>query len=245
MNSLFSLLEKFSQRFGLEVEASTATPHRWHNGSEEEKWARKRLSAICDLYTECYHFRQAPLPGFEFLKQEPVSLSRFEKLVVKDDRNLFDQARSEALTYLLKRHNAPLGNLALFFECRIRDQKGVAHPMIFCYRLQGTDEPNLPNTVVLSLYPTERYKRNAMSGIYIVDIIENKLIRSFGSNHLIKSELVVFPLLQKGYIMKEVADMLGLDYDTVKRYHRNVQLKLGCENDIQTRNVLGILGLLA
>lgn len=43
--------------------------------------------------------------------------------------------------------------------------------------------------------------------------------------------------------MKEVADVLGLDYETVKRYHWNVQLKLGCDNDIQTRNVLGILVL--
>jgi len=244
MNSLFPLLEKFSQRFGLEEEASTATSYWWHNELEEEEQAYKQLFAVCDLYNKCYHFRLASLPEFKFLKQEPISLEDFEQLVDVDDRSHFEQARSKAMTYLLSRHNVQLGNLSLIFECRIRDRMGVAHPMLFCYRLHSTIDPNQPNTLVLSLIPIKYKKTNALSDIYIVDIIERKLVRLFGSNHLIKSERMDFPLLQQGDVMKEVADMLGLDYETVKRCHRNVQLKLGCENDEQATDILHFMGLI-
>jgi DNA-binding NarL/FixJ family response regulator len=63
-------------------------------------------------------------------------------------------------------------------------------------------------------------------------------------SNLTKRELEVLTLVSKGYSSKEIAEMLGLSYYTVKEYISNIYKKLAVNNRMQAVNEATLQGII-
>lgn len=201
--------------------------------------------ALCNLEQGYYHFEQVHLPEFDFLLREPITLHRFEQLVCSDDRWQLKAAKN----LLLRHHDmvdpTKVDCYALVFECRICDQKGGYHNMVFKYQITGTLRPDQQPALVLILFAVDRPAPcPPPEAIYIVDTIRKEIVASEGKDVLDEKELMLVQHINRGLQLTEFYPNLSRSYSSAKRYHSSIFDKLGLKSDVVICATLNFMELL-
>jgi NarL family two-component system response regulator LiaR len=100
------------------------------------------------------------------------------------------------------------------------------------YILKGSSSDEIQNAI------TELYNGGAPMSPYIAKRVITLLHQQVAPNNygLSERELDVISLLSKGLLYKEISDMLGISFNTVKNHCKNIYKKLHVQNRVEALN---------
>lgn len=81
------------------------------------------------------------------------------------------------------------------------------------------------------IFAGERYLSNSVSSLLISQVLQQVKIEELPHTRLSRREMEIFRLLARGYMLKLIADNLGLSIKTVSTYKTRLKTKMGFKDN--------------
>lgn len=191
-----------------------------------------------------YLFGRNLLSSFDHLSGKALSHEQFKNLIHKDDMIHFEEAILVGMQKIGQLLSEKQHQLALAFECRMRDNRNEYCRTLFRYEI-FTCATRDERWVKLLLFPLRGWNRMAMpNSLYVIDTKKKEFCYTDKRGSLTKHQLDILRRRIAGQNDVKIGEALCLSPVTIKTHHKNIYAKLGIDSKVRIVLYLQYLGLL-
>ncbi len=244
MENVTSLQEQFKSNFPQLAGADEPQLSTFIKSMKVASNAFDITLAACSIDKQSYLFSHISTGEIDIIDQQSYSFSAFQQLVHPEDQPHYEEAMEMAYRFIQEKKVDEFANIGLCFECRFKDGQGSYQRLLVSYHVMNCQQNFKPEILTLNLFHIGNHDiDNPSRAIYIIDRSTKECLLHNSKGCLTESEINISRLFLKGYLKKEIAEILSVSRNVVYKRFSSMTHKTRSKNILFLFNYLSRLGV--